>query len=161
MVVFIIAVALFAIFALQDSVLTALRITYWVPIENASFAVFKLALLAALVSVLSTQTAIVYAWVLPVGVAVILVNTLLFARSLPRASRQQGGTLPERRRLASFVAAEYLNTLSSVAVAALLPLIVIWELGATAEAYFAIPWLIWTGIPRCPGTSPRRSSSRP
>ena len=48
-VVFIIAVALFAIFALQDSVLTALRITYWVPIENASFAVFKLALLAALV----------------------------------------------------------------------------------------------------------------
>jgi hypothetical protein len=54
--------------------------------------------------------------------------------------------LPARRQLASFVAAEYLTTLCSVAVAALLPLIVIWQLGATREAYFALPWLIWGGI---------------
>lgn len=143
---FILAVALFAIFALQDSVLTALRITHWVPIENASFAIVKLGLLVWLLTDLSTRTAIVYAWVLPVGVAVILVNTLLFSRSLPSVSRQEGGALPVRRQLASFVAAEYLNTLCSVAVAALLPLIVIWQLGATREAYFAIPWLIWGGI---------------
>jgi O-antigen/teichoic acid export membrane protein len=143
---FVLAVALFAIFALQDAVLTALRITHWVPIENASFAIVKLGLLIWFVTVLSTRTAIVYAWVLPVGVAVLLVNTLLFARSLPNVSRQEGGALPVRRRLASFVAAEYLNTLCSVAVAALLPLIVIWRLGATHEAYFAIPWLIWGGI---------------
>ena len=143
---FIVSVALFAIFALQDSVLTALRITHWVPIENAAFAIFKLGLLVWLVSLIPTRTAIVYAWVLPVAVAVILVNALLFSHSLPKASRQEGGMLPERRRLASFVAAEYLNTLFSVAVAALLPLIVIWELGATQEAYFAIPWLIWGGI---------------
>ena len=143
---FIVAVALFAIFALQDSVLTALRITHWVPIENATFAVVKLGLLVWFMTFISTRTAIVYAWVLPVGVAVILVNTLLFARALPRASRQEGGELPVRRQLASFVAAEYLNTLCSVAVAALLPLVVIWKLGATREAYFAIPWLVWGGV---------------
>jgi len=144
--VFIVAVALFTIFALQDSVLTALRITHWVPIENASFAIIKLGLLLWFVTFTSTRSAIVYAWVLPVAVAVLLVNALLFTRSLPNASRQEGGALPVRRKLASFVAAEYLNTLCSIAVSALLPLIVIWKLGATREAYFAIPWLIWGGI---------------
>jgi O-antigen/teichoic acid export membrane protein len=143
---FIVSVALFAIFALQDSVLTALRITHWVPIENATFAVVKLLLLALFIAVWSMQTAILLAWVIPVLIAVVLVNVLLFRRALPAAAATEGGALPERRRLMSFVAAEYLQNLCQIAPAALLPLIVIWQLNATHEGYFAVPWLIGGGI---------------
>ena len=143
---FVIAVGLFGVFTIQDAVLTALRVTKWVPIENATFAVAKLALLAVLVSSLSAQTAIVLAWVLPVGAAVLLVNGVLFTRVLPQLSRRPSGTLPPRKRLASFVAAEYLQTLSGAAAAALLPLVVIWKLGSAGDAYFAVPWLISGGI---------------
>ena len=141
-VLFVVSVALFAIFALQDSVLTALRITHWVPIENTSFSVAKLGLLAWFVVVLPLRSAIVLAWILPVIVAVILVNWLIFRRALPRHAESGTGTLPPRRRLLTFVAAEYLTTLSAVASSAVLPLIVIWKLGATGEAYFAVPWLV-------------------
>ncbi|MGH2850595.1 MAG: lipopolysaccharide biosynthesis protein [Solirubrobacteraceae bacterium] len=145
-VLFVASVALFAIFALQDSVLTALRITHWVPIENATFAVVKLLLLAVFIAAWSMQTAILLAWVIPVLIAVLLVNVLLFRRALPAAAATDGGGLPERRRLMSFVAAEYLQNLCQLAPSALLPLIVIWKLDATREGYFAVPWLIGAGI---------------
>jgi O-antigen/teichoic acid export membrane protein len=145
-ILFIVSVALFAIFALQDSVLTALRITHWVPIENTTFSIVKLGLLAGFVTVLSLQTAIVVAWVLPVVVAVILVNWLLFTVALPAHSKKAEGSLPPRRTLLSFVAAEYLSTLCGVGSSALLPLIVIWKVGAIQEAYFAVPWLVAIAI---------------
>jgi O-antigen/teichoic acid export membrane protein len=141
-VVFIVAVALFALFALQDSVLTALRITHWVPIENTSFSLAKLGLLSLFIGVLPLRSAIVLAWILPVIVAVILVNWLIFARALPRHAQTGAGSLPPRRQLAKFVAAEYLTTLSAVASAGVLPLVVIWKAGASGEAYFAVPWLV-------------------
>ena len=141
-VLFVVAVALFAIFALQDSVLTALRITHWVPLENTTFSVAKLGLLAWFMVVMPLRSAIVLAWILPVIVAVILVNWLLFSKALPRHAQSGTGVLPRRRRLLTFVAAEYLTTLSSVASSMALPLVVIWKAGAASEAYFAVPWLV-------------------
>ena len=61
---FVVAVPILAIFALQDSVLTALRLAPWVPVENVSFAVSKLALLPVLALLLGGG-GIVLAWVLP------------------------------------------------------------------------------------------------
>jgi O-antigen/teichoic acid export membrane protein len=141
---FALAVPILAIFALQDSVLTALRLTPWVPVENVSFAVAKLALLPALV-LLPTGGGIVIAWVLPAAVAVLIVNGLLFTRIIPRRDADEG-SLPGRRRLLSFVAGEYAGSICAVATVQLMPLIVVWRLGPAEAAYFTIPWLISMGI---------------
>ncbi|HUB36550.1 MAG TPA: hypothetical protein VL972_06970 [Solirubrobacteraceae bacterium] len=142
---FVVAAALFAIFALQDSVLTALRITHWVPVENVSFAAAKLALLP-LLAFLPARTSIVVAWVLPVAVAVVIVNGLLYRTALGRTRHAQGGELPGRRRLMSFLAAEYSTTLCAAATVQLMPLIVVWRLGTAYAAYFSLPWLVCIGI---------------
>ncbi len=138
------AVPIIAIFALQDSVLTALRLTPWVPVENVSFAVAKLALLPLLV-LLPAGSGIVVSWVLPAIVAVVIVNQLLFRRFLPTLETVDG-TLPPRRRLVSFVAGEYVGNICATAAVQLMPLLVLWRLGAAAAAYFTLPWLISMGI---------------
>jgi O-antigen/teichoic acid export membrane protein len=143
-VLFVLTVPLLAIFVLQDSVLTSLRLTPWVPVENVLFSVAKLLLLPALV-LLPTGGGIVIAWVIPAGVAVAVVSGLLFARVLPGLGGV-GGVLPPRRRLLSFVAAEYISNLFSTAVFQLVPLFVLWKLGSATVAYFTLPWLIWIGV---------------
>ncbi len=142
---FVVAVALFAIFALQDSILTALRIAPWVPVENASVASVKLVLLP-LVAFLPAHLGPVVAWVLPVAVAVVAVNLLLFRGPLAQTRRMDGGELPPRRRLLSFVAAEYACNLCALAILQVMPLLVLWRLGSVEEAYFTLPWLICISI---------------
>ncbi len=146
------SVVLFALFAIQDAVLTALRITWWVLIENISFAAFKLALLPVLV-MLPAGAGIVAAWVIPLAVAIVVINTLLFAKVLRRGvpaaldeAPERPERLPTRRRLLSFVGAEYLANLSGLVTMQILPLIVVWRLGTVQNAYFTVPWLIWLGI---------------
>jgi len=141
---FAVAVAVLAIFALQDSVLTGLRLAPWVPVENVSFAAGKLVLLPLFVA-LSVPGAIVAAWVLPAAVAVIVVTRLLFARVLPPLATV-AGRLPGRRRLISFVAGEYTGNVLATATIQLMPLLVLWKLGPAQAAYFTLPWLISMGI---------------
>ncbi|HTU84414.1 MAG TPA: hypothetical protein VMF57_02505 [Solirubrobacteraceae bacterium] len=142
---FVVAVAVLAIFALQDSVLTALRLAPWVTIENVSFAACKLALLPALVLLPIGGGGIVVSWVIPAAVAVIAITVLLFRRILSRL-KDAHGVLPDRRRLLSFVAGEYAGNLCATATIQLIPLIVVWRLGAAQVAYFTFPWLISMGI---------------
>ncbi|MGB0093823.1 MAG: oligosaccharide flippase family protein [Solirubrobacteraceae bacterium] len=141
---FVAAVPVLAIFALQDSVLTALRRAPWVAIENISFATGKLALLPALV-LLPIGGAIVISWVVPAAVAVIVISALLFWRVL-RAVEHTEGTLPARRRLMSFVAGEYMGAIWATATTQVMPLILVWRLGTAQVAYFTLPWLISMGI---------------
>jgi O-antigen/teichoic acid export membrane protein len=142
---FVAAVALFAIFALQDSVLTALRIAHWVPVENTIFSAMKLALLP-LLAFLPARVGPVVVWVLPAAIAVIAVNLLLFRGQVGRTRSMPGGELPARRRLLSFIAAEYAGNLCAVATLQVMPLLVLWRLGAVREAYFTLPWLLCMGI---------------
>ena len=144
-VLFVAAVPLFAVFALEDSVLTALRITHWVPIENGTTALVKILLLPALVF-LPAHAAILVAWTAPVVLAVIIVNAFLFGRAMPAVESSDADTLPPWRRLMSFVVAEYLTSLFAAATLQVMPLIVVWQLGPTEGAYFAIPWLICNSI---------------
>lgn len=141
---FVAAVPVLAVFALQDSVLTALRRAPWVAAENISFATGKLALLPALL-LLPIGGGIVISWVVPAAVAVIVVSSLLFRRAL-RGLEQTDGTLPPRRRLLSFIAGEYVTAVWATAATQLMPLIVVWRLGPAQVAYFTLPWLISMGI---------------
>ncbi len=143
-IAFVAAVPVLAIFALQDSVLTALRRAPWVAGENISFATAKLALLPALV-LAPIGGGIVISWVVPAAVAVIIVSGLLFGRVL-RGLEHADGTLPGRKRLMSFVAGEYMTAVWATAATQLMPLIVVWRLGPAQVAYFTVPWLISMGI---------------
>jgi O-antigen/teichoic acid export membrane protein len=142
-VVFVIAVPVMAIFALQDSVLTALRFTPWVPVENVSFATARLALLPALVVL--PAVGMIAAWVIPAAVAVAVVSGILFTRVLPARDALEG-SLPGRRKLFSLVAGEYVGNTCATATAQLMPLLIVWRLGPAAAAYFTLPWLILMGI---------------
>ena len=139
------AVLLWTIFVIQDGVLTGLRQAVWVPVENISFSSLKLILLPVLVVSLPGQ-GVFWAWTMPVILAVVAVNAYLFLVVLPSrvaAGRQETSLarLPQKRSLASLAAAGYLTGLASALAAFLLPLIIITRLGATANAYFYVPWL--------------------
>jgi O-antigen/teichoic acid export membrane protein len=141
---FVVAVNVLVLFALQDAVLTALRLSPFVPLENISSNALRVALVPVLLA-LPAANAIALAWVIPAALAVIVVSRLLFSRVLPRLDDVEG-SLPGRRRLLSFVAGEYLQSLFATVVAQLMPLVILWRLGPSAAAYFTLPWLISMGI---------------
>ncbi len=139
---FTVGVALLAVFSLEDSVLTALRLAPWVAAENITTAIARIALLPVL---FLTAMGAVWSWVLPALAAAVIVNSLLFGRALPAHGRVPG-TLPPRRRLLSFVAGEYAGNICATASVQVMPLIVVWRLGPAAAAFLTLPWLIASGI---------------
>ena len=145
---FVAAVLVFAIFVVQDGILTAFAKAPWVPVENLSVALVKLGLLGLVIPALlpgqNARQYVVAAWQIPTAVAVVVVTVVVFRRLAPREARLAAGrsTLPPRRALASFVVAEYANSLVSNVVTYLPPLLVLQQLGAVSAAYFNVPWLI-------------------
>ncbi len=75
------AVAVWAVFILQDSVLIGLRHATWVPIENLGYAIGKLALLVVLAS--SGSWALLIAWVIPALLIIGPLNRGIFTRLIP------------------------------------------------------------------------------
>jgi len=139
---FTVMVPVLAVFALEDSALTALRLAPVVAVENISTAILRVVLLPVL---FVTAMGAVWSWVLPALGAAVIVNSLLFGRALPAHGRVPG-TLPPRRRLLSFVAGEYAGNICATASVQVMPLIVVWRLGPAAAAYLTLPWLIASGI---------------
>ena len=105
---FVVAVVLWTIFALQDSVLIGLRASKWVPLENILFGAMKLALLPILVAV-SPDQGIFLAWSLPVILTLIAVNWYIFRRRIPEhvMLRAQSETLPRSKELVVLAGAQY------------------------------------------------------
>ncbi len=142
--VFVASVAAWCLFTLQDSALTALRQALWIPLENALYAVAKLALLVGLASRLSAD-GIFVSWVLPAVLCVVVVNSALLARAraVPAAPPSAPLTL---RPILNYIAGNYLGSWFFVASTTLLPVLVTNRLGAGANAYFFMPWLIASSL---------------
>jgi O-antigen/teichoic acid export membrane protein len=147
--VFVLAVPVFAVFVVQDGVLTAFAKAPWVPVENLSVAVVRLALLGLLVPVLvsgdsQSRPGIVAAWAIPTLLAVAVVNTAVFRRLGPAHVRRtpRASSLPPRRELLSFIAGQYVSNSVSNIVTYVPPLLVLHLLGPEAAAYVNVPWLI-------------------
>lgn len=143
---FVVSVAAWGVFTLQDSVLTALRGAVWVPVENAAFGVTKIVLLVLLAAVVP-GLGIFISWNAPVLVALILVNLLVFRRLLPRLhERRQAIALPARGILVRFVTLDYVGYLFLQAGTNALPLLVTATLGAGTNAVFYVGWLLGSSM---------------
>lgn len=132
-----------ALFVLQDWVLIGLRAATWVPLEQLLFSVLKLGLLLVFIRLFPVG-GIVLSWVVPAGVAVAVVSSVVLFRALPRRPPPEPGAIPipGRRALTTIFFGEYATGLMTVAVPMALPLIIVTQLGNESNAYYALPWLL-------------------
>lgn len=150
-VAFVAAVIAWCCFVLQDSALTALRETTWVPVENGLFGLGKIVLLVALSG--GTGAAIFAAWTVPAALCLVPVNILLFRTVVPRRrSRRPAPTaLLSPRSIARFVGGDYVGSIFTQALLTLLPLVVVGTLGSRLGGRFYVPWVVATTIDLLPG----------
>lgn len=143
---FVVAVVLWTIFVLQDSVLIGLRASRWVPVENILFALAKLALLPLMIA-LAAKEGIFLAWSIPVVGAIFGVSWYLFRKRIPEheAVSASSEKLPTTREIILLASAQYASLLFSVISTSLVALIVINRLGAVANAHYYLPALIASG----------------
>jgi O-antigen/teichoic acid export membrane protein len=144
---FVVAVVMWTIFILQDSVLVGLRASKLVPVENILFAAVKLALLPVLIVVTKSQGVFV-AWTAPVGVTIIAVSWYLFKRRIPdhEAASTSSEVLPSTRELIYLAGAQYGTLLFGVFTPSIVALIVIDRLGPVANAHCYVPALITSSM---------------
>lgn len=154
---FVFSTVAWCVFAIQDSVLTALGRAVWVPVENAVFSFVKLALLAAAAAALP-RYGIFVSWTIAMLVSVAGVNFLIFTRLMRRADlRTRGVALDVRNRaFARYFAADYACSVAWISTANLMPVIVTAVAGATTNAYWALAYAVavpFYGISQNIGTS--------
>jgi O-antigen/teichoic acid export membrane protein len=142
---FVASLVLWGLFTLQDAALMATRRAPWIPIENGLFGVLKLAALPALL-VAGAVNGVFMAWALSMALLLVPVNLLVFRRAIP--GHMAGGVRESSiarmgaRRVARFLAQDYLASVFTQATLTVLPLLVIAILGAQQSAYFAMPFTI-------------------
>lgn len=140
---FVLATVFWCVFALQDGVLTGIRQTTWVPIENTFYALAKIGLLV-LFSKVFIDFGIYYSWVAPVFLITVVINIILFRTFVPK-HREETESSAERYtipQIIRFVGGDYLSTIVWMATTNLMPLIIIERMGPEINAYFYFPWMI-------------------
>ncbi|MBI5564481.1 MAG: phosphotransferase [Chloroflexi bacterium] len=140
---FVVATAMWCIFVLQDSALTGLRQTTWVPIENLVFAIGKAILLVALAAALP-RYGVLASWIIPLIAISVPLNWLIFRHLIPRhvQTTAQVAAPGGWRQIARYVAGDYVSSLAWIATVNVMPLVVVEQLGATANAYFYLSWTV-------------------
>ncbi|MGH9280838.1 MAG: hypothetical protein ACRD12_22460 [Acidimicrobiales bacterium] len=146
-VLFVVGVAAWCVFVLQDSALTAVRRAVWVPVENGLFGLVKIGLLAVFATLAVGRTSgagILASWALPAAACIIPVNAVLFRRFIPHhlATFRPTGVALTARRVARFVAGDYVGSLFSQALISLMPLLVVGLAGSSAGGHFFVAWTV-------------------
>jgi O-antigen/teichoic acid export membrane protein len=136
------AVVLWVVFTIEDAALVGLRSPFWVPVENTSFSVAKIALLPIFLTV-APRVGVFSSWVLPVIGCVCAINLYLFLRVIPAHVKLSSGAgvVPEFTVIRRIFLGEYFGGLTLTAMMTLPVLFVAATLGATQVAYFQTPWL--------------------
>lgn len=138
------ATMIWTVFSVQDGALAGLRRAIWVPIENTLFALAKIALLVLLADSRWRVWGPFASWTLPLLVAVLPVNFLIFRRLLPP---REAAAAPERpamdmRWVIRYSAADFLGTLFLMAAIGLAPILVVERVGAEGNAVYYLTWTI-------------------
>lgn len=146
-VIFVGSVLLWVIFTIEDAALVGFRATFWVPVENTSFSVAKIALLP-IFAIVAPHVGVYTSWVLPLVGCVTAINLYLWRRVLRSHVRESAGAgvLPRRSLIRRIVLGEYLGGLSYTAMATVPVLMVSAYLGLKDAAYLQTPWLAGTSF---------------
>jgi O-antigen/teichoic acid export membrane protein len=141
---FVPAVVIAGIFTIQDAVLTALRRSFWVPVENTCFGLIKIVLLVVLASALPND-GFYLSWVIAMVLLVPPISGLIFGRLLPRHGRMTGDHVvpPTRAQVGGFFAGDYVGALFVFAAGYLVPVIVAADFAPDDFAHF---YLVWTVV---------------
>jgi len=142
---FVLAVAIWGVFALEDAALTGLQRATVVPFENTAYGVLKLGMLIGVAAILPA-TGIFFSWIAPLVLCVPVINWLIFFRYLPRRETAQQGSEVAGRSVVRHASMDYVGSLFSQAYANLPALMVLTVLGAVANGYFYIAWTIGAGF---------------
>ena len=140
---FIASTMVWCIFSLQDAVLTGLRRAIWVPIDNTTFAVAKIGLLAAFATTFP-RFGIFASWTLGVVLSVIVINAVLVRRLIPAHTRApiESPEVATARLIGRFVAADYAGGVTWIAAITLIPIVITQRLGAAENAYYSLAWVM-------------------
>jgi O-antigen/teichoic acid export membrane protein len=140
-VFFVVAVAGWTIFTLQDNVLTGLRRAIWVPFENVAYSLIKIALLLVWARSMGGY-GIFVAWVIPALILIPPISGAAFLRFIPNralvAEAKAGTEMPFVRYAAGDTIGSFLGLISTTFI----PVLVTWKLGATANGFFYVPWTL-------------------
>ena len=141
---FAVATPLWAVFTMQDYLLTGLKRAAVVPVENLVFALLKIALLGV-AAWYAMAGGIVASWVVSTALVVVAVNAWLVLRVIPEGASARGEAVAVPIRfapVARFVRSDYAGaTLWQLAVNGL-PALVLARLGAAEAAVYGIVWTI-------------------
>lgn len=131
------------IFDLQDGALIGLRAAVWIPVENVTIGVVRVALVAVM-GALVLDEGIFVAWMLPMALSIIPVNLLLVRPLLSKhaATAAPPTTSFSVRTIARFTAGDYVGDLLLMGVRYVMPLLITAQLGVEANGYFYVTWLI-------------------
>lgn len=143
-VMFVFGTVALTIFLIQEGVLTALRRTALVPVQNFVFVAAKLGLVVVFAAAMP-QYGIFASWTLSQGFIVLAVGVFIFVRAIPqhhRSTADTADTLPPVRQVVRFVAFDYIGAIFAVASIGLMPILVVAVLGAEENAYFSMAWVI-------------------
>lgn len=138
-------VVLNSVFNNQDGGLIGFGRFSWVPTENISVALMRLALLPLCAVFFSTRISVLWSWALPMVVAILVVNVLIVGPLAGRETKQRP-RLPPFGELGRLVAIGSVTTAIYAAVTAFLPALVTHRLGPTQGGYFYVPWIITTMV---------------
>jgi len=153
-VVLCVSVGLWVIFILEDNVLIGLLRTQWIPIENSTFGIAKILLLAVFAVCLPRSAmALFVTSVLPLVVICPIINALIFRVAIPRARAGDPAHLkPNFSGFRKFVIGDAAGGLLFQGWSNVLPILVAVMLGGAANALFYVAFLISTTLDLLPAT---------
>jgi O-antigen/teichoic acid export membrane protein len=133
---FALAVALWSIFTLEDTVLASARRASIIPAENGFFGLAKLGLLFIFAAIKGGPLSIFLAWVLPLVLIVTPINTYSFRRALPALANLPAEPAPPPERWVKF---DFVGYMFWVLGTSPLPFLVLGYLGPIKAAGFYLP----------------------
>lgn len=144
---FLMAVLVWCLFALQDSVAIGVRAAVWVPLENMLFGVAKVILLVALASS-APRLGIFASWSVAMLIILVPMNLLIFRRLIPHHAADSTASTEHvtGRDVAAFMTLDNLALIAATACTSLLPVIVAARAGSEANGYFFVAWVIGTAF---------------
>ncbi len=141
---FVMSVALWTIFTLEDTVLTSVRRATIMPFENGAYGLLKLVCLFVLWCIgYRTSVALFISWVLPLVAVIIPVNLFLFLRAVPASASRP---VVRQRRSQSWVRWDFAGYLLWLAGTLPLPVLVLVSVGPAKAASFYVPFTIAIAI---------------